>query len=294
MNDTTLTRMLRAHDPAASPEARVEAGAHRARLDARLAELPARDGVGGRSERPVSRRQTVLRRVAWLAAAAAAVSGAYLLLPGPGQGSAYASWTATPQALADQDRATAAQECRDAHRGPFWSRVGGGPEEFDPQAATVGLAERRGDLVAVLLQDQGPMKDFTGFCVVALEKGASDGRVTGHGVAGATGGPPSLAPADGFVEGSMSQSGTGDELMSMVAGPVGEDVVGLTMHADGLSVEATIEDGTYAAWFPGRIFPDRDWGPSGQGGPEPMITYDVTLRDGTVVKDAEPSMPLAP
>lgn len=89
----------------------------------------------------------------------------------------------------------------------------------------------------------------------------------------------------------MSQSGEGESLISMVDGPVGTQVTALTLHAGDLTVEATIEGGRYAAWFPGRIFPDLDWGPSGQGGPEPMITYDLTVSDGTVVRDAQPSRP---
>lgn len=281
-NDQTLDRLIRSHDSADR-----DAGTIRARVDARLAVRPA---LPEPATRPAQRR-SLRRRLLGLAAAAAAVSTAYVLLPGPGQGNAYASWTATPQAVADRDRQVAAQECRDALRGPFWARQTGGPEEFDPLAARVALVERRGDLVAVLLQDEGPIKDLSGFCVVALEEGAPAGRVTDRGLAGGVGGAPSVAPANGFVEGSMSQSGSGDELISMVIGPVGDDVVGMTLHSDGLSVEATIEDGRYAAWFPGRIFPDEQPAPSGQGGPVPTLTYDITLMDGTVIVDAEPSLP---
>ena len=279
-SDAALDRMLRAHDVAEPDPA-----ATRARLDARLAELPATVT----SATPRTRNR--VRRVVWLAAGVAAATTAYLLLPGPGQGNAYATWTATPQALADRDRATAVEECRDAQSGPFWDRNGDGPEEFDPVAASVALAERRGDLVAVLLRDEGPMKDFSGFCVVALKPGASSGRVESMGVAGSVGGPPSVAPADSFFEGSMSQSGEGEGLISMVDGVAGSDVVALTLHTGDLSVQATVENGRYAAWFPGRIFPDEELPPSGQGGPEPMITYDLTLADGTVIRDAQPSRP---
>ena len=283
-SDSALDRMLRAHDVAEPDPA-----ATRARLDARLAELPVNASASATSTVPPRRKG--VRRVAWLAAAAAAATTAYLLLPGPGQGNAYATWTATPQALADRDRATAVEECRDAQSGPFWDRNGNGPEEFDPAAASVALAERRGDLVAVLLRDEGPMKDYSGFCVVSLKPGATSGEVESMGVAGSVGGPPSVAPADSFFEGSMSQSGEGDELISMVDGVAGADVVALTLHAGDLSVEATVENGRYAAWFPGRIFPDGELPPSGQGGPEPMITYDLTLADGTIIRDAQPSRP---
>lgn len=279
-NDHTLDRLIRSHDPADTDTLEL-----RSRLDARLAERPALPDPA-----PTAPRRSLRRRLIGLAAAAAAVSTAYVLLPGPGQGNAYASWTATPQAVADRDAAVAVEECRDAMRGPFWARQKGGPEEFDPAAAGVGLTERRGDLVSVLLRDEGPLKQLTANCVVALEEGAASGKVEGWGVGGSTGGPPVEADADGFYPGSMFQSGDREPL-SMVDGSVGENVSGLTLHAGDLTVQATIEDGRYAAWFPGRIFPDRDWGPSGQGGPVPILTYDLTLTDGTVITDAEPSEP---
>lgn len=280
-NDHTLDRLIRSHDPADTDTLEL-----RSRLDARLAERP-----GLPAPAPTAPRRSLKRRLIGLAAAAAAVSTAYVLLPGPGQGNAYASWTATPQAVADRDRQVAADECRDAQGGPFWARQKGGPDEFDPQAATVTLAERRGDLVAVLLTDAGPTKDLNGFCVVELPEGAASGSVNGYGQAGSTGGRPSVAPADSFAEGSMHEDGSRDQTISMVIGPVGENVAAMTLHAGDLTVQATIEDGRYAAWFPGRIFPDEPLPPSGLGGPEPILTYDLTLTDGTVIIDAEPSEP---
>ena len=63
-------------------------------------------------------------------------------------------------------------------------------------------------------------------------------------------------------------------------------IVAVTIHAGGRTVEASIADGTYAAWWPGTAFdPTTLDAPSGPGGPEPAITYDVTLRDGTVLQD---------
>lgn len=167
-----LDRMLRAHDPAASPAARAEADDLRARLDARLDELPS-----AATESVPRSPARFGRRAVGLVAAAAAVSTAYLLLP-VGQTNAYATWTATPQAVAERDAEVAVQECRDAMSGPFWSRSAGGPEEFDPIAATVMLTERRGDVVSVLLWDEGPMKEFAGSCLVELEPGASSARFT--------------------------------------------------------------------------------------------------------------------
>ena len=286
-DDRDLDLALRAHDVAPA-----DVSPLRARLDARLADLD-RDGAHS-PVTPISaassrRRRVTLARAAGLVAAASVGALAITFLPGPGDGNAYASWTATPAAVAGRDAAVAVQECRDAMRGPFWARQEGGPTEFDPQAATVALTERRGDLVSVLLRDEGPLKEFSGFCVVTLEPGASSGSVEGHGLGGAVGGPPAVAPDDGFLEGSMSQSG--EDPISMVDGAVGAGVVGLTLHAGELSVEATLDGGRYAAWIPGRIFPDEELPPSGQGGPEPILTYDLHLADGTVITDAQPARP---
>ena len=75
-------------------------------------------------------------------------------------------------------------------------------------------------------------------------------------------------------------------------GKVGADVAALTIHAFGQTVETSIKDGTYAAWWPGQaptlseLLP-----PSGEGGPEPQPPHDVTLTDGTVLTDVAPSRP---
>jgi hypothetical protein len=79
---------------------------------------------------------------------------------------------------------------------------------------------------------------------------------------------------------------------SFVDGKVGPDVAALTIHAFGQAVETSIKDGTYAAWWPGQAFDlSERLPPSSEGGPEPQLTYDVTLTDGTVLTDVAPSRP---
>lgn len=67
-------------------------------------------------------------------------------------------------------------------------------------------------------------------------------------------------------------------------------------------MQATVQDGHYAAWWPGRAMRMTTTPPPGQGqncdGPcspttyaVPMSTLDVTLRDGTVLRD-NPGQPL--
>lgn len=283
IRDHDLDQLLRAYDVAGN-----DTSATRAALDARLRDLPSDSPTATVIPMHQRRRRPVMRRVAGLVAAAAAGATALVLLPGTGQSNAYASWTATPQAVADRDAAIAVEECRDAQRGPFWARQKGGPQEFDPEGATVALTERRGDLVSVVLRDEGPMKSFSGFCVLELAEGATSGKSLFTGVAGATGGPPDAAPADSFFDGSMAQYGSE---ISMIDGAVGADVESLTLHAGDLTAQATVDNGRYAAWFPGRIFPDEPPGPSGPGGPEPIITYDLVLKDGTVIENARPAKP---
>ena len=90
----------------------------------------------------------------------------------------------------------------------------------------------------------------------------------------------------------MSQDTGHETPISMVDGIAGSEVTGITMHVADLTVQATVENGRYAAWFPAEIFPPaQEWGRSGGPGPEPFITYDITLADGTVITDAQPARP---
>jgi hypothetical protein len=79
--------------------------------------------------------------------------------------------------------------------------------------------------------------------------------------------------------------------MCATIGAVGEEVAGVTIHAGSLAVEASVQNGRYAAWWPGPAFEGGPPEPSGKGGPEPILTYDLTLTDGTVIRDAQPTLP---
>jgi hypothetical protein len=58
--------------------------------------------------------------------------------------------------------------------------------------------------------------------------------------------------------------------------------------ADGDIVHATVENGRFIAWWPGRAFGDEI---EGNGGPAPDLSYRITLTDGTVTDDAQPVLP---
>lgn len=165
---------------------------------------------------------------------------------------------------------------------------------------TVRLAERRGDYVAMLLtgtSSDGPTSvEASVSCVGLLLTGGTEVEDLSSGASG--GGGLALPEAGGFTEGAMSQFTMGGGLFgkgdpaSFVDGKVGPDVAALTIHAFGQTVETSIKDGTYAAWWPGQAFDlSEPLPPSGEGGPEPQLTYDVTLTDGTVLTDVAPSRP---
>ena len=65
----------------------------------------------------------------------------------------------------------------------------------------------------------------------------------------------------------------------------------MTIHAGRFAVQATVARGRYVAWWPGPSFEDRPAEADGPGGPELIVTYDLTLTDGTVVRDAQPTRP---
>ncbi|GAA4959415.1 hypothetical protein [Actinoplanes utahensis] len=65
-------------------------------------------------------------------------------------------------------------------------------------------------------------------------------------------------------------------------------MAGVTVRAGRFTAQATGEDGRYVVWWPGPAFarnPDRE------SGPRLMLRYDIILRNGTIIADAQPSRP---
>lgn len=261
----------------------------RARADALVASIVATD--------PAATPAPALPRgrhpVRWAAAAAglAAVSAGALGLSTLGAPAAYATWTATPAQVAAADNAVFEKACRDKAGSDSW---------YDAATLDVRLTERRGDYVALLLAGTGkdPKTEANVSCLGRLPVG---GRKVDDLSVGASGGGGFAAPTGReFFEGAMSQFamganffGAGGEPASFVYGPAGPEIAGLTIHSfDGTSVEASIKDGTYAAWWPGAAFDlSGPLPPSGEGGPQPQLTYDLVLTDGTVLTGVSPTRP---
>lgn len=245
-------------------------------------------------ERASSRRDSLLprprrtgARLAVLGAAAAAVAvgiGATQVLGGGT--TAYAdSWEPVPVPATSADVAAAREACADSETS--MAEDGGAPLE-------VQLAERRGDLV-LLAMDDGTAQPQTLTCLAAVVPGKGARMV-------AAGGGGGLAAAPGTVSdpGIFMRSTPGDEL-SAVDGVVGDGVRDVSVITDdGRTVRATVQNGHYAAWWPGLAMRSTSEPyPSGQSGGcagdcdgtrlVETFTLEVTLDDGTVVQHVVPT-----
>jgi len=259
---------LRELDPAATTtltsKERQRADAVLARILATTVHEPARTKTG----QPHPRRRRVLIPAALLAAAAVALSTA---LSG---GTAFADWTPTPAALPAPTAAAAATTCRSVH-------------EMRDQSPRVVIGERRGGWTYVLLD--GPGEE--GSCLMPDDLvGASDFKARrSGGFFGHYDPNPPKAPTparDSLVEtesagGAVSvpgrlSVGTIDGWFMYVTGYAGRDVTRVTVDPPvGPNVEASLEDGRFAAWWPaGEARGDN---PSMSGD----WSYTVTLADGT-------------
>jgi hypothetical protein len=194
-----------------------------------------------------------------------------------GGGAAYASWSATPASVASDELAAAASACRHRLHG----------SSINADKAKLVLAERRGDHVALLYRTDDP--DMSGACLVHNPKGSTDVDNVEMGVGGSTG-PAQKAPARGYTQGTIAQFGE-TQVASITDGAVGDAVKGVTIHAGTLTVNASVQNGRYTAWWPGSAFESGPPKPSGEGGPRVMLTYDLSLTDGTVIHNAQPSRP---
>ncbi|MBB2940934.1 hypothetical protein FB565_000638 [Actinoplanes lutulentus] len=203
-------------------------------------------------------------------AAAAVVTVAVIVFPGAlGGGRAYGSWTPVPTALTASEIQLIGHECLDG----FESGRGG----FDADRARVALAERRGEFAMLLYRIENP--ETSASCLAHNIPGSDDVDDVKWGMTGSSG------PAETTPPGTYSQGAISDFVEASVTdGAVGEGVTGITIHASNLTVQASVTNGRYVAWWPGPAFKQNS-----EGDPVLLnLTYDVTLSNGTVLPNAQP------
>lgn len=144
-----------------------------------------------------------------------------------------------------------------------------------------------GDVVALLFYQDTPETSVS--CLLDFPEGSASPKEVTAGVGGSSG--PSVVAADNSSVKSMEGQFTiGGQVLSVVSGSVGADVASVTVRGADVDAAATITDGKYAAWNPGPMFEGGN-APSSEGGPEAIVSYTLTLNDGTVLRNALPEVP---
>ena len=267
LRDTMTDAALRDLDPA---PATTLTNAERERADATFARIlatPNHDDISEAPGQPRRRWNRLLLPVGLVGAAGAAVPALML------GGSAFGSWTPTPEPLTGIAVTEAATACRAALGVP-------------DQGERVVIAERRGRWTYVLLA--GPQAEATCLMpegLVDQEDPASDTR---EGFMGSYTSDPGEAPtlarsgiigygADGSVPtDGLWDFGDDEEWVTHVEGYVGSDVTGVTVHTPiGTDVQASVANGRFAAWWPSAKPSSENLEVMG------AWTYTVTLADGT-------------
>ncbi len=271
---------LRSLDAAAASLTAEEQERAKATLERIVATAPTTGALQPTAPAPARRAfRRLWRRLGLFPAAASAAALALIVgsvvVQGIGDDSAaYASWSATPTSVTGDELDAVASVCQDQVDSYF----------VDPNKAKLVLAERRGEHVALLYRTEDP--DISASCLARNPHGSTHVEDVKTG-AGGSSGPALKAPPRGFTQGAISEY----HGFSITDGAVGEEVTGVTIHAGALTVKASVQNGRYAAWWPGPAFESGPLPPSGEGGPEPILTYDLTLADGAVIHDAQPTLP---
>lgn len=275
--DPTTSAALERLDPArrsAAGYAAALTASERGRADTTLERIVSSDpttapadpggSVAGQQASPgVTRRHRGFRR-SWPVWLVAVTTVAVLAVPGliPGRDVAYASWTPTPVRLAAAEAATAVETCLTVQQ------VSGGA------GASTLIAERRGGWTYVLIALTG---DDEVSCIMPAAAVTGGEALRNGDYFGGTGNHPPVDAGARHLRQMVAGTGSTDEgLLSYIEGVAGRDVKAVTVTTPrGVTVEASIDNGRYAAWWPA--------GKNSLSNPEisNAATYTVTLRDGT-------------
>jgi hypothetical protein len=220
---------------------------------ARIVVSPSEDAIPVRPSRPHRRRRPLVVAVGLAGAVTLAVPA--LLLGG----SAYGSWTPTPESLTPPAAATAAATCRGALDAPN-------------QGERVEVAERRGDWTYVLLASPG--KEL--ICLMPDDLIGKDLRPGGDFFGSYdpdAPAPPTLQP-DQIDENTSMEGRTDEGWFQWSEGYVGSDVAGVTVHtSSGRDIEASVSGSRFAAWWPATVQSSQH--------PAETWSYTVHLADGS-------------
>src|SRR5579864_4853924 len=150
-----------------------------------------------------------------LSAAAAATAAAILL--GSSAAPAFAGWTADPTAPQPGQLAVAGQGC-------------------GTTAGTPLLTDTRGPYTASIYSDGSTCVEGNGITISSSRNGGGTASV----------------PAGAIQLNGAGESDSEGHALTMVDGPTGPGVTGVRiMRSDGTSVQATVANGWYLAWWPG-------------------------------------------
>jgi len=148
---------------------------------------------------------------------AAAAAAAAVIVLGSSASPAFAGWTANPTA-------------------PFPGQLAAAQQTCETSAGTPVLTDTRGPYTASIYADGSTCMEGNG---IMSESSRTDV------------GTPTLQAGTIELNGT-GQSDSDGHALTMVYGPVGAGVTGVTIaRSDGTSVEATVKNGWYLAWWPG-------------------------------------------
>lgn len=210
--------------------------------------------VTSEGEAPASRRRPGVTGRTWtLAGGAAAVAFGAVAVPAflGGSSSAFASWTPTPAAVAPAEAASQQDECL--------------AEGADPGGNVDGaLTERRGNFTFTLVATD----DAIGNCMV-LDPALT--KTPGHEQGLTSWGPANDLPVPAVDETSVQWGATFNSAageFTSALGRVGTHVAAVLITSESEpSIQASVDDGYFAAWWPGNA--------------ETRLTVTTTLADGT-------------
>ncbi len=188
-------------------------------LAARAASIPPESSARLRAVdyHPRERRLPSWPVLGTLGVSGAAVAAAAAILLGSSAAPAFAGWSATPTAPLPGQLAAAEQRCT----------TGGG---------TPVLTDTRGPYTASIYADGSTCVEGDGITISSSSGG---------------GGNPGV-PAGKIALNGAGQSDSDGHALTMVDGPIGAGVTGVTItRSDGSSVQATVRNGWYLAWWPG-------------------------------------------